>query len=147
VLLEEYQRLQVGGKPALVRNDYLPERTVQTGLGDIPVKAPTVRDRSSSGIRFDRGLAAANLKRTKAMEEFIPSLYLGGISTADMQPALEALLCSARGLPACRSTGRLFSSIEGVRSYAISWLWTYNIERPNMAIDGKTPKQKPAFAA
>ena len=32
------------------------------------------------------------LKRTKNVEEFIPWLYLKGISTGEMQPALEALL-------------------------------------------------------
>ncbi|MCF6229776.1 MAG: hypothetical protein L3J62_03110 [Gammaproteobacteria bacterium] len=28
------------GKAGLVRNGYLPERTIQTGLGDITVKIP-----------------------------------------------------------------------------------------------------------
>lgn len=41
----------------------------------------------------------------------------------------------------------LFSSIEEVQSYATAWLWTYNNERPNMALDGKTPKQHLALAA
>jgi len=91
-LLAEHQDLQVDGKRAVVRNGYLPERTVQTGLGDLPVKVPKVRDRSGSGIKFNSQLLPPYLKRTKAMEEFIPWLYLKGISTGDMQPALEALL-------------------------------------------------------
>ena len=41
------------------------------------------------------------LKRTKNVEEFIPWLYLKGISTGEMQPALEALL-GAREPPGCR---------------------------------------------
>ncbi len=40
------------GKAAVVRNGYLPERTIQTGLGDIAVNVPKVRDRSGSGIKF-----------------------------------------------------------------------------------------------
>lgn len=32
-LLEQYSDLRVEGKQAVVRNGYLPERTVQTGLG------------------------------------------------------------------------------------------------------------------
>ena len=100
-LLEQYSDLRVEGKQAVVRNGYLPERTVQTGLGDVPVKVPKVRDRSGSGIKFNSSLVPPYLKRTKAMEEFIPWLYLKGISTGEMQPALEALLGEgAKGLSA-----------------------------------------------
>jgi len=41
----------------------------------------------------------------------------------------------------------LFESIEQVRFYATRWLWTYNNERPNMALGGITPKQKLSLAA
>jgi putative transposase len=41
----------------------------------------------------------------------------------------------------------LFESIEEVQDHATRWLWTYNHERPNMAIGGITPKQKLAMAA
>ena len=40
-----------GQRQRLVRNGYLPERTVQTGIGDVPVKAPRVRDRQGT-IKF-----------------------------------------------------------------------------------------------
>jgi hypothetical protein len=30
--------------------------------------------------------------------------------------------------------------------YATNWMWTYNHERPNMALGGITPKQKLAMA-
>ena len=41
------------------------------------------------------------MKRTKAIEEFVPWLYLRGISTGQMQPALESLLGEeAKGLSA-----------------------------------------------
>ncbi|MES1192381.1 MAG: integrase core domain-containing protein, partial [Steroidobacter sp.] len=36
----------------------------------------------------------------------------------------------------------LFDSIEAVQDSATRWLWTYNHERPNMAIGGITPMQK-----
>ncbi len=39
-------------------------------------------------------------------------------------------------------TQYLFSSIKEVQEYATRWLWTYNNERPNMALGGITPKQK-----
>lgn len=41
----------------------------------------------------------------------------------------------------------LFDSIEEIQEFATQWLWTYNHERPNMAIGGVTPKQKLALAA
>ena len=41
----------------------------------------------------------------------------------------------------------LFDNIAEVQNYATQWLWTYNHERPNMALGGITPKQKLARAA
>jgi putative transposase len=41
----------------------------------------------------------------------------------------------------------LFETIEEVQDYATRWMWTYNHERPNMALGGITPKQKSALAA
>lgn len=41
----------------------------------------------------------------------------------------------------------IFSEIEEVQMQATRWLWTYNNERPNMALGGITPKQKLALAA
>jgi len=91
-LIEVYQDLTASGKQAVVRNGYLPARTIQTGLGDVPVKVPKVRDRSGQGIKFNSMLVPPYLKRTQNLESFIPWLYLKGISSGDMQPALEALL-------------------------------------------------------
>ena len=91
-LLIQYADQTVNGKRAVVRNGYLPERSIQTGLGEVPVKVPKVRDRSGGGIKFNSKLVPPYLKRTKNVEEFIPWLYLKGISTGEMQPALEALL-------------------------------------------------------
>jgi putative transposase len=41
----------------------------------------------------------------------------------------------------------LFNNIEEIQEYATSWLWSYNNERPNMAIGGIAPRQKLALAA
>jgi len=41
----------------------------------------------------------------------------------------------------------LFESIKEVQAFATRWLWTYNHERPHMALGGITPKQKLAMAA
>lgn len=44
-LLTQYQHEAVEGLQRIVRNGHQPERTIQTGLGDIEVKIPKVRDR------------------------------------------------------------------------------------------------------
>ena len=80
------------GRRLVVRNGYLPERTIQSGIGDIAVKAPRVRDRSGSGIRFTSTILPPYLRRTKSIEELIPWLYLKGISTGKFCEALAALL-------------------------------------------------------
>ena len=36
----------------------------------------------------------------------------------------------------------LFDSIDEVQNHATHWLWTYNNERPNMALNGITPMMK-----
>lgn len=41
----------------------------------------------------------------------------------------------------------LFESIAVVQEHATNWMWTYNHERPNMALGGITPKQKLIMAA
>lgn len=92
-MLERYvERIDQKGRQVIVRNGYLPERTVQTGLGNIQVKLPKVRDRSSSGVKFNSALIPPYLKRTKAIEDFLPWLYLKGISTGDYQETLQSLL-------------------------------------------------------
>jgi len=53
-MLSEYKDLKlIDGRQAVVRNGYLPERTIQTGIGDVSIKVPKVRDRSGSGIQFN----------------------------------------------------------------------------------------------
>lgn len=42
--LAEFQEMREG-KPRWVRNGYLPERRVQTGIGGVPVRVPRVQDR------------------------------------------------------------------------------------------------------
>jgi transposase-like protein len=96
-LLSEYSgRVDGQGRRVLVRNGYLPEREIQTGIG--PVK-PKARDRSGSGIRFHSRLLPPYLRRTKQIAELLPWLYLKGVSTGDFQEALAALLgADAKGL-------------------------------------------------
>ena len=101
-LLDHFTHLKTeDGRAAIVRNGYLPEREIQTGIGTVKVKVPKVRDRSSSGIKFNSRLLPPYLRRTESMEELLPWLYLKGISTGDFSEALQALLGEqAKGLSA-----------------------------------------------
>ena len=100
--LEQYaDKTLEDGRRVVVRNGYLPERTVQTGIGDVEIKVPRVRDRSGDGVTFSSALLPPYLKRARSIEELIPWLYLKGVSTGDYQEALSALLGDqAKGLSA-----------------------------------------------
>lgn len=100
--LAQYQHLKdEQGRQAVVRNGYLPERTIVTGVGEVEVQVPKVRDRTCSGIKFNSTLLPPYLKRTQSVEEVLPWLYLKGISTGDFSEALTALLgAQAQGLSA-----------------------------------------------
>jgi hypothetical protein len=53
VLLAQYaDHHDAQGRQAVVRNGYLPEREVHTGIGAVRIKVPRVRDRSGLGIHF-----------------------------------------------------------------------------------------------
>ena len=59
ILLEQYSPNKLpDGRQAVVRNGYLPQPTVQTGIGDVKVKVPKVRDRSDDGV-FQQSIVAA----------------------------------------------------------------------------------------
>jgi transposase-like protein len=80
----------------VVRNGYLPERQIQTGIGPVSVKVPRARDRQpdheSGPVRFRSSLLPPYLRKTRSMEEVIPWLYLKGISTSGFTEALAALV-------------------------------------------------------
>ena len=68
-------------RPAVVRNGYLPERTVQTGIGDVGVRVPKVRDRSGGGACFRSALLPPYLKRARTQRRGADPLALpqGGV--------------------------------------------------------------------
>jgi len=82
------------GRRQVVRNGYLPERQITTGVGQVKVKQPRVRDRRPAGEAepFSSKILPPYLRKTKSIEELIPWLYLKGVSTGDFSEALRALL-------------------------------------------------------
>jgi putative transposase len=41
----------------------------------------------------------------------------------------------------------LWQDLAQVQDFATQWMWSYNHDRPNMALGGFTPKQRLAMAA
>lgn len=89
------------GRAAVVRNGYQPEREIQTGIGPVTVKVPKVRGRGGEPVRFHSALVPPYVRKTARLEAALPWLYLKGISTGEMQAALETLVGpQAKGLSA-----------------------------------------------
>ena len=95
-------RRDEAGKRLVVRNGHQPSRKIVTGAGALEVQAPRVRDNSpikSDRVQFSSAILPPYLRRSKSIEEFIPWLYLKGISTGDFSEALQTLLGEqAKGL-------------------------------------------------
>jgi transposase-like protein len=95
----KYQKDEKGHR-LIVRNGYLPKRNIQSGIGDISIKQPRVRDKAKN-IKFTSTLLPRYMKKCPSLENLIPILYLKGVSTNNFQEALESILGEkAKGLSA-----------------------------------------------
>ena len=115
----------------MVRNGYQPEREILTGIGKVAVQVPKVRSRQGEPVSFRSALVPPYIRKTATMEAAIPWLYLKGISTGQMQGALEALVGpQAKGLSA-NVVGRLKKQWEAEyqtwcqRSVADDWVYIW----------------------
>jgi len=101
-LLDRYQDTTTPeGYAAVVRNGYLPERELQTGIGPVPVKVPKIRSRTGEAVTFRSALVPPYVRKTRSLEAALPWLYLKGVSTGEMNDALKVLVGeSASGLSA-----------------------------------------------
>ncbi len=112
-LLEFKELITDDGCQAVVKNGFLPEREILTGIGPITVQVPKTRDRSKSGIKFNSKLLPPYLRRSKSLEDTLPWLYLKGISSGDFSEALQSLVGEgAKGLSSS-VISRLKSKWEG----------------------------------
>ncbi len=103
--LQEYRhRRDAEGRRLVVKNGSLPPREIVTGAGPVEVRQRRVRDNSpdpDGRVKFTPGVLPLYLRRTDAIEELIPWLYLKGISTGDFGEALQTLVGErAKGLSA-----------------------------------------------
>ena len=88
------------GLQEVVRNGYLPQRDIISGVGPLRIHQQRVRDRHS-GARFTSRILPPFLRRVPSVDALIPALYLKGISTNDFSEALNAILGpNAAGLSA-----------------------------------------------
>ena len=102
-------QLDDNGQRLVVRNGHMPPRSILTGLGQIEVTRPRVNDKrvdtDGQRCRFTSSILPPYLRRSKAIDELIPWLYLKGVSTGGFAEALQALVGSqAAGLSATTIT-------------------------------------------
>ena len=108
------------GRQQVVRNGHHPNRTLVTGVGPVDISQPRVLDRRIVGqapdgqdvdaagrpvMRFRSSILPPYLRKTKAIDDLIPWLYLKGVSTGGFAEALQALVGpQAAGLSATTIT-------------------------------------------
>ncbi len=94
--------LDGAGRRLVVRNGHKPARTILSGVGPLEVRQPRVDDRrvDEDGVRFrfTSKILPPYLRKTKAIEDLVPWLYLKGISTGEMSDALVHLGFDGTGL-------------------------------------------------
>ena len=94
-------RVLESGRTAVVRNGYLPERPLQTGIGPVTVKVPKVRAKTGEPVTFRSALVPPYVRKTRTLEAALPWLYLKGVSSGEMGEALQVLVGpEAQGLSA-----------------------------------------------
>jgi transposase-like protein len=107
--VEEYvqrnsRHLDDRGHRLVVRNGHHPARKIQSGNGPIEVQQPRVNDKrvdeQGNRFHFTSKILPPYLRKTKAIEELVPWLYLKGISTSDFPEALACLGHDGSGLSA-----------------------------------------------
>jgi putative transposase len=90
------------GHRLVVRNGRKPPRTILSGVGPLEVIQPRVDDRrvDENGVRFrfTSKILPPYLRKTKAIEDLVPWLYLKGISSGEMGDALMHLGFDGSGL-------------------------------------------------
>ena len=107
--VEEYiernsQHRDENGHRLVVRNGHHPARKIQSGNGPIEVRQPRVNDKrvdeAGNRFHFTSQILPPYLRKSKAIEELVPWLYLKGISTSDFPEALACLGHDGSGLSA-----------------------------------------------
>jgi transposase-like protein len=113
---QRYERAETG---LGYRNGYGKGRQVTLGSGTVRVRAPRVRD---SEAPFASQVLPAWQRRSRAVKELIPELYVQGLATGDFEPALRGLLGESAGLSpstVVRLKGQWASEYEAWRTRSL----------------------------
>jgi len=98
-ITEHAAEVDTHGHRLVVRNGLAKQRTIDTAIGAIEIQQPRVNDRRldehGDRVRFTSRILPPYLRRTKSLEDFIPWLYLKGISTSDFSECLQRLTGSS----------------------------------------------------
>lgn len=91
------ERLPDGRRRVVLRGAG-PERTIQTGIGPLPVRRAKVRDRAADAPAYGKRCVTSAIpprwaRRTRSLDALRPIPYLDGVSTSDFQEALSAGRC------------------------------------------------------
>lgn len=94
--IEQYDMIRdPQGRRQITRNGYHPRRKVATGIGEIEVRVSRSRDHRHGhpgDTCYQSKIVPPYLRRSRDLDEFIPFLYLKGISTGDFSEVLSQLM-------------------------------------------------------
>ena len=101
------------GRRRIVRNGYLPEREIQTGIGAVSVRMPRVRDKGGAvqggKIRFSSTILPPYLRRTRS----IGGAHSLAVFEGDIHRGLQRGLGGAVGSGCAGVVGEHHQSVEG----------------------------------
>ena len=98
-LVKFEDQITADGRQRVVRSSYHPLREIVTGVGKVSVTVPKIRSREGAPESFQSMVVPPYIRRTATLNAAIPWLYLKGISSGQMQGALDAIVGpEAKGL-------------------------------------------------
>jgi putative transposase len=116
-----YQHAEAS-RPGRGRRNGYERRTVLTGEGPIAVQVPQVRDVPPEAPRFRSQILEAYATRTETLDELITRMYVGGLSTRDIEATFLEVL-AGRGVSrstVSRITERLNEDLSAFRQRDLS---------------------------
>mgnify|MGYP001217804223 CR=1 FL=1 len=82
---------RIDNKLAIVRNGYLPERTLKSSFGDISIKIPKIRDRTKQGIKFNSKIILPYRKHIHPRYEHIRGYLIHSLITGQTKQLMSKL--------------------------------------------------------
>ena len=73
----------------VVRSGHHPERSIQTGIGSVPVRIPKVRSNDGKPVTSRSSVVPPYVRKSRTLEAWVPWLYLKGVSTGEMAGVLS----------------------------------------------------------